>query len=257
MQSASYIRQPKVNTSLQNPSALHPECIGGEAGIDHSDKHLTLQEHMRSLLKLLIALNTFSYPGRFVTNCSLVGRCRCPSVGDDLPSVVTGDSGVGGLAKSNQGLAEEAALAVVGSWAWLLFLTWPRYLRARAQVRRKASSSSVGPFIRGSGRSSGCLSNLGSRGWQRGLDTPKGTPLVNKSRLRATCHLFGGLMYYLTHSFVYRVPALYEIPRQENPISLGISGGLSMGTSATCWKQAAEGWMPRAAGLVKLALPAS
>lgn len=77
MQSASYIWQPKVNTSLQNPSALHTKCIGGEACIDHSDKHLTLQEHMLLLLKLLIALNIFSYCGRFATNCSLVGRC-CP-----------------------------------------------------------------------------------------------------------------------------------------------------------------------------------
>lgn len=69
--------QPKVNTSLQNPSALPAERTGGEACIDHSDKHLTLQEHMLSLLKLLIALNIFSYCGWFATNCSLVGRC-CP-----------------------------------------------------------------------------------------------------------------------------------------------------------------------------------
>lgn len=78
MQSASYIPQPKVNPSLQNPSALHTECIGAEACIHHCDKHLTLQEHMRSLLKLLIALNTFSYCGCFATNCLLVGRCSAP-----------------------------------------------------------------------------------------------------------------------------------------------------------------------------------
>lgn len=36
---------------------------------------------MLSLLKLLIALNTFSYRGRFATNCSLVGWCRPPQWG--------------------------------------------------------------------------------------------------------------------------------------------------------------------------------
>lgn len=89
MQSASYILQPKVNTSLQNPSALRTKCIGGEACIYHSDKHLTLQEHMLSLLKLLIALNTFSYRGLFATNCSLVGRGGPPAVRYGLPSVVS------------------------------------------------------------------------------------------------------------------------------------------------------------------------
>ena len=94
MQSASYIPQPKVNTSLQNPSALHGECVGGETCIDHSDKHLTLQEHACSLLQLLIALNTFSYCGRFATNCSLLGRC-CPHSGDRSPPAASEDSGVG------------------------------------------------------------------------------------------------------------------------------------------------------------------
>lgn len=73
-QSASSPPQPKVNTSLQNPSALCTKCIGAEACIYHSDKHLTLQEHMLSLLKLLIALNTFSYRGLFATNCSQARR---------------------------------------------------------------------------------------------------------------------------------------------------------------------------------------
>lgn len=73
-QSASSPPQPKVNTSLQNPSALRTKCIGAEACIYHSDKHLTLQEHMLSLLKLLIALNTFSYRGLFATNCSRARR---------------------------------------------------------------------------------------------------------------------------------------------------------------------------------------
>lgn len=77
-QSASSLPQPKVNTSLQNPSALRTKCIGAEACIYHSDKHLTLQEHMLSLLKLLIALNTFSYRGLFATNCSRARRGAPP-----------------------------------------------------------------------------------------------------------------------------------------------------------------------------------
>ena len=94
MQSASYRPQPKVNTSLQNPSALHGECVGGETCIDHSDKHLTLQEHARSLLQLLIALNTFSYCGRLAPNCSVLGRC-CPRSGDRAPPAASEDSGTG------------------------------------------------------------------------------------------------------------------------------------------------------------------
>lgn len=74
---ASSLRQPKVSPSLQNPSALRAEGAGGEACIDHSDKHLTLQEHTLPLLKLLIALNIFSYCGWLATNCSPVGR-GCP-----------------------------------------------------------------------------------------------------------------------------------------------------------------------------------
>lgn len=44
---------------------------------------------MLSLLKLLIALNTFSYRRLFATNCSLVGRRSPPTVWYGLPSVVS------------------------------------------------------------------------------------------------------------------------------------------------------------------------
>lgn len=91
------MQHPKVNASRRNPSALHREWIGGEACIDHSDKHLTLQEHVLSRLKLLIALNTFSYWGWIVANCFLVGRC-CAPIRGTLPSAAAEFPG-GRLAK--------------------------------------------------------------------------------------------------------------------------------------------------------------
>lgn len=118
-QSASSLPQPKVNTSLQNPSALRTKCIGAEACIYHSDKHLTLQEHMLSLLKLLIALNTFSYRGLFATNCSRARRGAPPRM-RHLAVVPAGKGLVLGAAIPK--IAEKVTLAK--SFIFLMLISW-------------------------------------------------------------------------------------------------------------------------------------
>ena len=208
MQSASYIWQPKVNTSLQNPSALHPECIGGEAGIDHSDKHLTLQEHVCSLLQLLIVLNTFSYCGRFATNCSLVGMCHPPPQGL-LP--FPGFGGLGGIgwrslqrgASCHPGLAKGGDLApggafvdVVGSVvssSGLLALPWLAwFLEVSSQVGKDVSFSAHPP------RGPHCRQQqqlLIREHWVRRAaeDVPEGPSCGNKSGIQVVMLTCGSL----------------------------------------------------------------
>ena len=139
---------------MQNPSALHTKCAGGEACIDHSDKHLTLQEHTLPLRKLLIALNIFSYCGRLATNCSPVGR-GCPPPWGPLTLCCCGRLR-GAWVKPSEGRACQPGLAggtdlggggtlfivfgVSASWSCPFSLPWlPCYLQVRPQVRKAVS----------------------------------------------------------------------------------------------------------------------
>lgn len=107
---------------------------------------------MLSLLKLLIALNIFSYCGRFPTNCSLAERCR-PRSGDRSPSVATEDSVVGrrspprsvsvdaGSARGGDAGGRGAPSFVVGCVLRRLVRPSPcaaRRLQPRSQLRRGA-----------------------------------------------------------------------------------------------------------------------
>lgn len=121
-QSASSPPQPKVNTSLQNPSALPTKCIGAEACIYHSDKHLTLQEHMLSLLKLLIALNTFSYRGLFATNCSQARRGPPHPSQDETLGCCSSWEGLGFGSCNSKKIAEKVTLAK--SFIFLMLISW-------------------------------------------------------------------------------------------------------------------------------------
>lgn len=159
--------------------------------IDHSDKHLTLQEHTRSLLQLLIALNTFSYCGRFATNRSLVGRYCRPRWGP-LPFCGFGElrgpseepakgrvwqprrgrrSDLGGSGSFRCGLLSCFVVwSVFSSLAGLL--PGGQFSGEEGWVFPQAPST--GTLTAGCSRSSSCLMNAGSRG---GTGHSKGDPM--------------------------------------------------------------------------------